>query len=241
MESKICTKCNTNKLFSEFNKDKNTKNGLTYYCKECLNNIKKEYYLKNKEKEKERYRLYREANPDKIKETKDKYNKNNKDKAKEYHLKTYNPIKAKEKNKIYRETNQIKEKNRKKEYNQNNRIKINEYAKQYRKMNSSNFAYRYILINSLRRLGKPKEGKTIDLLGYSALELKQHIESLFTIGMSWENYGEWHIDHIKPVSSFDKDTPMNIVNALINLQPLWATTREIDGIVYEGNLNKNKY
>ena len=50
MESKICTKCNTNKLFSEFNKDKNTKNGLTYYCKECLNNIKKEYYLKNKEK-----------------------------------------------------------------------------------------------------------------------------------------------------------------------------------------------
>jgi len=58
--------------------------------------------------------------------------------------------------------------------------------------------------------------------------------------MSWENHGEWHIDHIKPVSSFDKDTPMNIVNALSNLQPLWKTTREINGIIYEGNLNKGK-
>jgi hypothetical protein len=59
--------------------------------------------------------------------------------------------------------------------------------------------------------------------------------------MTWDNYGEWHIDHIKPVSSFDKDTPQSIVNALSNLQPLWATTREINGVVYEGNLNKGRY
>jgi hypothetical protein len=57
--------------------------------------------------------------------------------------------------------------------------------------------------------------------------------------MSWENYGEWHIDHIRPLSSFEPDTPVSIVCALDNLQPLWATTREIDGIIYEGNLNKN--
>jgi len=54
-----------------------------------------------------------------------------------------------------------------------------------------------------------------------------------------ENYGEWHIDHIYPVSKFDKDTPTNIVNALNNLQPLWASSRIIDGVLYEGNLNKN--
>lgn len=70
--------------------------------------------------------------------------------------------------------------------------------------------------------------------------LKSSYEQLFTEGMSWENYGEWHIDHIKPVASFNKDTPMNIVNALSNLQPLWATTREINGVIYEGNLNKNR-
>lgn len=59
--------------------------------------------------------------------------------------------------------------------------------------------------------------------------------------MTWNNYGEWHIDHIKPVNSFESDTPQSVVNALSNLQPLWATTREINGVVYIGNLNKNIY
>ncbi|MCK9445523.1 hypothetical protein M0Q50_01350 [bacterium] len=97
-----------------------------------------------------------------------------------------------------------------------------------------------LLKNTLNRLGKKKEGHTIDLLGYSAIELKIHIESLFTTGMSWENRSEWHIDHIKPVCSFDKSTPVSEVCSLSNLRPLWATTREIDGIIYEGNLNKGK-
>ena len=56
--------------------------------------------------------------------------------------------------------------------------------------------------------------------------------------MSWDNYGEWHIDHIKPLTLFDDNTPIHVVNALSNLQPLWATTREINGVIYEGNLNK---
>ena len=48
------------------------------------------------------------------------------------------------------------------------------------------------------------------------------MKKLFTDGMSWDNWGEWHIDHIKPVSSFDKNTPISLVNSLDNLQPLWA-------------------
>jgi hypothetical protein len=40
--------------------------------------------------------------------------------------------------------------------------------------------------------------------------------------MSWDNWGEWHIDHIIPVSKFEKETPPSIVNSLSNLQPLWA-------------------
>jgi hypothetical protein len=59
--------------------------------------------------------------------------------------------------------------------------------------------------------------------------------------MSWDNYGEWHIDHIKTVFSFDDKTPINTVNKLSNLRPLWATTREINGVIYEGNLNRPKY
>lgn len=100
--------------------------------------------------------------------------------------------------------------------------------------------WRKILENTLVKMGRSKNGKTIDLLGYSALELKEHIASLFTDGMSWDNYGEWHIDHIKEIHTFDKNTPPNIVNELSNLRPLWATTREINGVVYEGNLNRKR-
>lgn len=79
------------------------------------------------------------------------------------------------------------------------------------------------------------------MLGYSAIELKYHIEKQFQPGMNWENHGDWHIDHIYGVINFDAQTDVKIVCALDNLRPLWSTTREIDGIVYEGNLNRPKY
>jgi hypothetical protein len=83
-------------------------------------------------------------------------------------------------------------------------------------------AWRTVLNNTLKRLGTTKEGKTIDLLGYSAEDLKIHLEKLFVEGMSWENRNKWHIDHIIPVSSFDKSEKISIINSLDNLQPLWA-------------------
>jgi hypothetical protein len=87
-------------------------------------------------------------------------------------------------------------------------------------------------------LGTKKDDHTIDILGYSAIQLKEHIEKQFTKGMTWENHGEWHIDHIISVIDFPPNTPVKIVCALTNLRPMWSTTREIDGITYEGNLNK---
>jgi hypothetical protein len=54
------------------------------------------------------------------------------------------------------------------------------------------------------------------------IELKEYIESLFIEGMSWENYGDWHIDHIIPVSSYNPETSIDVVNSIKNLQPLWA-------------------
>jgi len=59
------------------------------------------------------------------------------------------------------------------------------------------------------------------MLGYSALDLKIHIENKFSIGMTWENHGEWHIDHIRPVTNFSTTDDVKIVCALENLQPLW--------------------
>ena len=124
----------------------------------------------------------------------------------------------------------------KKEYNKHNQNK----RQNYRLKNKHVGLWRSVLKASLWRLGTPKEALTIELLGYSSTEFKKHIESLFTEGMTWENHGEWHIDHIIDVSTFSPDTPPSVVNALSNLRPLWATTREINGAVYEGNLNRNK-
>jgi hypothetical protein len=59
-------------------------------------------------------------------------------------------------------------------------------------------------------------------LGYSIDELRTHIASLFLNGMSWENYGEWHIDHRRPVSSFKLPEQARECWSLANLQPLWA-------------------
>ena len=219
METKKCNKCCEIKTVDNFTKHKTSKDGLRSYCKECQKIITKLDYDKNKEKIKLRKKKYYSSEEGKNKE---------KERRRKYYLK-----------------NKIAENNRSNAWNKNNKDKMKEYKKEYSKIYRENnkeiIAWRRILHNSLRKLGKIKEGHTIDLLGYSAEELKTHLESLFTEGMSWDNYGEWHIDHIKPLISFDKDTPISTVNELSNLRPMWSTTREINGIVYEGNLNKNKY
>ena len=244
MENKICTKCNTDKMLSEFNKKKDSKDGYSSYCKICKKEIDTEYYTKNKDKICENSRIYLKLNPDKVKQSKIKRKDN-----------------IKITNKIYREKNKYKIKQIQKEYQLKNKDALSEKHKEYMKSyklteeykktkkieyqknkqeNPHILAWRSMLNSTLYRFNKIKEGHTIDLLGYSALELKNYIESLFTDGMSQNNHGEWHIDHIKEVSKFDPDTPMNIVNALSNLRPLWKTTREINGIIYEGNLNRTK-
>lgn len=63
------------------------------------------------------------------------------------------------------------------------------------------------------------------LIGYSPQELRKHFEFLFTEGMNWQTYGEWEIDHITPICSFDYSTidepEFQACWALSNLQPLW--------------------
>lgn len=69
-------------------------------------------------------------------------------------------------------------------------------------------------------------GSTFLLLGYTLEQLKAHLERQFAKGMSWDNYGEWHVDHIRPLASFVYSTPHDPqfaeAWALTNLRPLWA-------------------
>ena len=65
-----------------------------------------------------------------------------------------------------------------------------------------------------------------DLVGYDLPELMAHLERQFTKGMSWENFGEWHVDHIVPIAHFDfrsvDDSGFKYCFALANLRPMWA-------------------
>lgn len=83
----------------------------------------------------------------------------------------------------------------------------------------------------LKRSYSDKTNTTVIMLGYTADQLVEHIESLFAEGMSWDNYGEWHIDHIVPVKWWLDNgvTDPSMINALINLQPLWASDNLIKG------------
>lgn len=62
-------------------------------------------------------------------------------------------------------------------------------------------------------------------VGCDINKLKEHLESQFTEGMSWNNYGYrgWHIDHIKPCASFDLSNDSEVKECFhySNLQPLW--------------------
>jgi hypothetical protein len=199
MEKKCCT-CNNPKPFTDFSKNKASKDGLQSACKIC---------------QKISYNQWKEQNIDKVKFDAKNYRSENSNKWVGYSKK----YRDKSENKVKREIWNIENKQYYVDYEQKPTRKA--YRKNYNK-NSITHKWRMFLKNTLKRVGKSKEGKTIDLLGYSAIQLKEHLEKQFTNGMSWNNHGDWHIDHIRPLSSFSPDTPINIINALDNLQPLWA-------------------
>jgi len=69
-----------------------------------------------------------------------------------------------------------------------------------------------------------KVGNTFELVGCSKEELATFLEAEFTEGMTWDNYGTWHVDHIKPCCAFDLEVPEEQKKCFhwTNLQPLWA-------------------
>jgi len=78
---------------------------------------------------------------------------------------------------------------------------------------------------ALRARGNKKSSVSAKLLGCTIQELREHIESKFKKGMTWQNKGKygWHIDHIRPCASFDLSKPEEQAKCFhwTNLQPLW--------------------
>jgi len=160
-------------------------------------------------------------NKDKICEYKKQYRKKNAKKIKKYHADRY------QKNK-----EDIKDRN--KEYSKQNPTYKMEYDRR-RYKDDIQFKLTDILRSRLYKAMKnnQKTGSAVKDLGCTIKELKQHIEQQFQPGMSWNNWAidGWHIDHIKPLSSFDLSNSEEFKKAChySNLQPLWA----------KDNLSKN--
>lgn len=167
----------------------------------------KAYQDENREKILQKKKLYRENNRNKINEKKRVWNKENKQRIRQYKAMNSDSIKTKNAN-----------------YYQYNKPVISARVKEYNRRNPMQSFIRATLKRIEKAVGIDRLNRAEMTLGYSQSDFISHIESLFKPGMSWENRSEWHIDHIKPVSVFLKEgvTDITVINALSNLQPLWA-------------------
>jgi hypothetical protein len=161
----------------------------------------KKYYIKHKQKLIKAKHKYRNKNRAKLRLYQKNYRLTHKRQIKKY-LKSYLPIYYQNnKEKIYK---QIKQK-----------FKINPHARIVHNLR--------VRIRNVLKL-KLKKETTVNLIGCSTNKLKQHLEKQFKRGMSWNNYGKWHIDHIKPCFKFNltKLSEQKKCFNYKNLQPLWA-------------------
>lgn len=115
-------------------------------------------------------------------------------------------------------------------YQANHKAKI---AADERKRRAANPMFR-LAANMRRRLrevlgasGKGETSRTNSVLGCSPANLRNHIEQQFQPGMSWANYGSWHVDHIVPLRSADSVDALVQLCHYTNLQPLWAQDNRV--------------
>ena len=185
--------------------------GITLRCLGTSdeNAIKK---AKKKEYQKKWDKKYRDNNKEKLRISKNIYVKNNKDKKKKW-------------DKKYRDNNKEKISLQRKIYRQKNKQILANYVKS-RYQKESNFKLKMVLRHRIYMAlkGKVKSKTTKDLLGCTIEELWIHLKKSFKPGMTKENYGKWHVDHIRPCSSFDLTKPEEQAKCFhyTNLQTLWA-------------------
>ena len=228
-----CKTCDTHHPVEMFNKSRDFYNSQ---CKGCQKISHRKWLVENREE----YREYRRG-----------YDKRISDEKREVRLKLKNEIsqqKSIERERIQREKDEIKRlKDEQYQYEKEQRdiqrkLKVEEYrnSEKYKQLrrerNKRKFnnriqrdpLYKFrkslgnSIRNSFRRGGFTKSSRSYDILGEEWEVIKVHFESRFTLGMSWDNYGEWHIDHILPISLATCEEDVIMLNHYTNLQPLWA-------------------
>jgi len=209
--TKICTKCKKEKELISFPKDKQKSCGYRRECKNCC----KQYKEKNKDVLKTKQKIYISNNKEKIKQLKINYRNRNKEQVRLQKQKSY----QKNKQKILK--------------------RKNEYTNQRKKTNpifKLKCSIRTRIGNSFKQANKKnftKNSKTIEILGCDFQYFIDYISSKFTTGMSLENYGKWHLDHIIPLATAKTELDIIRLNHHTNFQPLWAK----DNLMKHSKLN----
>ena len=217
---KTCIKCN-------LEKDDNLYYTKSNICKECKKLYQSNYTINNKEK----IDKYRIDNKDVLSEKNIKYQKdrreNNSDEIVEYRKKYRldNKEHLLKKESEYREINREKIRRIDKIYREANREKLYEIRKN--KINNnpllkSKERIRILIANSITKMGYTKKSRTHEILGCSFEFFKEYIDLQFKDDMSWDNHGEWHLDHKIPISYSESEQDLIDLNHYSNFQPLWA-------------------
>lgn len=136
----------------------------------------------------------------------------------------YRQIKQK-RDRLYYQKNSEIIKARSKKWFKENKPHVMKHKKLRRK-NDINYKLADYLRSRMNKAvkGNWKSGSAVSDLGCSIEEFKNYIANKFTVGMTWENYGKWHLDHIKSLNTFDLSDREQFLKAAhyTNYQPLWA-------------------
>jgi hypothetical protein len=220
---KICSKCKTERPFDDFKLKFNKKKGIfkmDSWCQQCYKINGQERYQANLSEERKKGLDYYYAHKERAKQ----YYLDNKEKAQQYQLQW---------------------------------IKDNpEYRKQWEKDNPG-YSRKYLAKKmktdpcyamsanaraAIHQFIHKKKGFSI-ILGCDWQTFKSHIEAVFTHGMSWDNHGEWHVDHLYPLVKAWKDGFEHFVEACKykNLGPKWAkdNLKKHDNLIPEDFVDKN--
>ena len=126
----------------------------------------------------------------------------------------------------YREKHRERVQQQTREWKRKNKKHLSEVERQ-RRASDPQYRLRVNLRNRISGLlrGKRRAATSVELVGCSVEQLKQHLERQFRPGMSLENYGLWEVDHIVPCARFDLTCArqQHACFHFTNLQPLWAS------------------
>lgn len=194
--------------------------------REEKNAYQREWNRKNRDKKRLLDQKYRAEHKEEIKEIHRKWREKNRDHINELNRKKYkeNPQAFAERNKKYIETHQEKVQERMKKYRETHKKEKYEYEMKRRSnpLNRLKLNIRSLIKNSIEGKHYKKNTKTEKILGCTLDFFIEYLQSKFEEGMTIENHGLWHIDHIKPIALATTEEEIIKLNHYTNLQPLWA-------------------